>query len=165
MKLTNSVRVPSPDTYDAPSNITGVQDKFTFPIPSAWEPISLILHKITTQCACLLLQQLYTPYINALVSGNPHMLLYTHQPANSATLQHIPHIHNIQATDCLRLSTERCCHFVPCPDKVDHRTSHSEKNYHFKMMMSLPRSMSCTLYITHNLDRRVKCIWSLPHCI
>jgi hypothetical protein len=72
------------------------------------------------------------------------------QPANSATLQHIPHIHNIPATDCLWLSTERCCHFVPCPDEVDHRTSHSEKNYHFKTMMSLPPCISCTLYITQS---------------
>jgi hypothetical protein len=86
------------------------------------------------------------------------------QPANFATIQHIPHIHNIQATDCLWLSTERCCHFVPGPGELDHRTSHSEKNYHFKTM-SLPPCMSRTLYITHNLDRRVKCIWSLPHCI
>jgi hypothetical protein len=95
------------------------------------------------------------------------LLLYQaiSQPAKSSTLQHVPHIHNIQAKTCLRLSKERCCHFVPCPDKVYHRTSHSEKNYHFKTMMSLPPCMSHTLYITHNLDRRVKCIWSLPHCI
>lgn len=77
----HSVWVPSPDTCDASSSITGMQDKFTLPIPSAWEPVSAILHKITTQCACLLLQQHYTPYINALVLGHPHMLLSPHQSA------------------------------------------------------------------------------------
>ena len=81
-KLTNSVRVPSPETCDTSSSSnTSVRDKFIFLLPSAWEPISAILHKIRTQCACLLLQQLYTPYINALVSGHPHMLLSTYQSA------------------------------------------------------------------------------------
>jgi len=81
-ELTNSVWVPSPETCDASSSSnTGVHDKFTFPLRSAWEPISAILHKIRAQCACLLLQQLYTLYINALVSSHPHMLLSTYQSA------------------------------------------------------------------------------------
>jgi hypothetical protein len=86
----------------------------------------------------------------------PSMLLYQaihicycpliSQPANIATLQHVPHIHNIQATDYLRLSTERCCHFVPCPDEVDHRTSHSEKKLPLQ-----DDDVPTTLHVTHPL--------------
>ena len=61
-------------------------------------------------------------------------------------------------------------HHACCPKELDHctdlfMTPHSEKINHFHMMPSLPPCTSCTLYISHNLGRAFKCVWSLPHCM
>lgn len=87
--------------------------------------------------------------LQSLLSGYPHMLLCeSTQPTYS--VQHILHIHNIQAIACLRLATHTGHQHVPYPVECYHCTylfitSHSEKRYNFQMILSLPPCLSCTL--------------------
>ena len=168
MKLTKSVWVPSPETCAISSNsIAGVWQKFSLPMPSALETIPVTLHKITTHCACLLLQQLDAPYISLLHEAIHICHCATHQSACQlcATMQQIPpHIHKVRATDCLQVplcpmskgtwSLNTSLHYVTFRDKLL-----------LQMIPPLPSCLSSTLYIAHNLGSTLKCIRSLSHCI
>jgi hypothetical protein len=139
-------------------------------MPFAWEPISATLRQITTQMCMPALAATWYTLTSVLLYQAIHICHCPLISLHANSVQHIPHIHNIQAINCLQLETDRCCHCVPCPEEPDHCTavfitSHSEKNYHFQMILSLLPCLTCILYITNNLGRTFKYIGSLPQCI
>jgi hypothetical protein len=73
-----------------------VGDKLSLPMPSAWEPISVTLHKIKAQCDLAATWHTLHQYSFIRLST------YATVPINSQPANSVQHIHNIWAIDCLR---------------------------------------------------------------
>jgi len=115
---------------------------------SAWEPISAILHKITKQCSCLLLQQRMHP---TSVYSHTRMLVChsTHSLLSAGNKYRPPSCAMSSGTRSLHRSLHNITFWekLPLPDDT------------------VPTTLSFTYSLNYILGRKFQCIRSLPHCI
>jgi hypothetical protein len=140
MIWTNSAWFPSPGTCDMSSSSNpGVWNEFHLPVPSAWKPIPVMLH--TSQ------HNVHVCFSSKLIQSSPDVCIkisiYATLPLLSQNAhsvqhcQHIPYIHNIQATGCLQAATS-CpvarrtwsIHISLCITQLDELSFSADTPYH-----------------------------------